>query len=120
MKTQEKKYMSDQDTSWAYSDVLIDLDEASAVYGDEIMESVEAKFEGARLQGIAVENIREETIDGFTQTVGDVVGTKYFTTGSDLAFIVAESFTFTSNKNYKGIAGQVAQYQERYWAIVNN
>ena len=62
--------MSDQDKSWAYSDVLIDLDEASAVYGDQVMKSVEAKFQGARVQHIAVEHIRTETIDGLTQVVG--------------------------------------------------
>ena len=116
---QERHNMSDQDKSWAYSDVLIDLDEASAVYGDQVMKSVEAKFQVARVQHIAVEHIRTETIDGLTQVVGDIVGTQYFETGSDTAFIVAESFTFTPNKNYKGIPGQGAQYQERYWAKVD-
>ena len=111
-----------QDKSWAYADVLINLDQANAKYGQDVMGCVEHKFDGSRIQRIAIVNIREEKINGYTQTVGDIVGEKYYRTGSDLAFLIAEAFEFTPNPNYNGPTPdgmQVAQYQERYWATTD-
>ena len=109
---------SNQDKSWAYSDVLINLELATTCYADNVMECVEHKFEGARVQEVAVVNIREEKVNGIKTIVGDLVGEKYYRTGSDRVQEIAQAFEFVPNKNYSGIAGQVARYQERYWAAV--
>jgi hypothetical protein len=117
----ENKMTSNQDKSWAYSDVLINLDLATICYGDNVMECVTHKFEGARIQEVAVVNIREEKVNGYTTVVGDLVGEKYYRTGSNKVQEIAQAFEFTPNPNYNGPTPsgvQVARYQERYWAAV--
>ena len=106
-----------QDKTWAYSDVLIDLDLATTTYGTYGFEQcVTHKFEGARIQEVAVVNIRQEKVNGYSTIVGDLISEQYYRTGSNRVQEIAQAFDFTPNKNYEGISGQVARYQERYWA----
>ena len=114
--TNTKGKSMNQDKTWAYSEVLIDLDQANEVYGTDVMKSVQHNFEGARLQNVAVVNIRQEKVNGYSTIVGDLISEKYYRTGSNRVQEIAQAFDFTPNKNYEGISGQVARYQERYWA----
>ena len=108
---------------WAIKDILIDMEQLTEVFDDEIAIAIDNHFHGCRIQTCAVVNERRATIDGLTQDVGDLVGTKFYENnkkaGSDPVYLVAQSSDYVPNEHYMGAPGQVKKFVENYWAKVD-
>jgi hypothetical protein len=101
-----------EDINWGHQEVLIDVNKIPVSKLGDPIGLAEVHFVGYRIQECGVENIRQEN----NKIVGDLVGMKYYTNGSDPVELVMEALDFIPNPAYKEIAGQVSHYQERYWA----